>query len=54
MPMSEPRVKFVEFVKYCHKCVNKDKPESEDPCHDCLNHPVNLGSHKPVNFKPAE
>ena len=54
MPIPAPTEKFVEFDKYCPKCVNKDKPETEDPCNDCLNNPVNLGSHKPVNFKEKE
>ena len=26
----------------------------EDPCHDCLNEPVNVYSHKPVYYKPEQ
>lgn len=51
MGMSQPQNKFVEFDEYCNKCVNKDKAESEDPCFECLENPVNIGSHKPVKFE---
>lgn len=46
--------KEVYFHIYCEKCAYKDVPESDDPCHECLNYPVNQNSHKPINFKEAE
>lgn len=43
--------KEVYFDKYCEKCKYKDLKEAKDPCHECLSNPVNLYSHKPINFK---
>lgn len=42
--------KEVYFDQYCKTCVSKDVKEHEDPCHDCLNHPSNTDSHKPVRY----
>ena len=41
----------VYFDEYCETCKYKDLKESEDPCFGCLENPVNLYSHKPVNYK---
>lgn len=46
--------KFVEFDQYCKRCKHEQLPESEDPCFECLANPVNVYSHKPVNFEAAE
>lgn len=43
--------KEVYFDKYCASCVHSDTLESEDPCFECLDEPVNVESHKPVNWK---
>lgn len=43
--------KIVEFVEYCPKCEYINVEATEDPCNECLNHPVNEDSHKPINFK---
>ena len=43
--------KFVEFHVYCPLCEHKDKDDTEYPCYTCLMAPVNLNSHKPVQFK---
>ena len=43
--------KEVYFDKYCEACEYKDAPETEDPCAGCLDNPINLYSHKPVNYK---
>lgn len=45
--------KIVNF-EYCNTCEYKDTPEDENPCHECLNEPVNLYSEKPVNYKEKE
>lgn len=42
--------KEVYFGQYCQTCTYKDTKESEDPCHDCLNEPVNQYSNKPVKW----
>lgn len=41
----------VLFGDYCSKCVFKDLSESEDPCWDCLQHPVREFSKTPIRFK---
>lgn len=40
--------KEVYFGDYCKTCKYEKSLESEDPCYDCLNEPVNEDSHKPV------
>lgn len=46
----EYRFKEVYFDNFCALCKYKDNKESEPPCDDCLNEPVNENSHKPVYF----
>ena len=43
--------KIVEFHKYCELCEYKNKSETDDPCFECLDNPVNVYSHRPVKFK---
>lgn len=43
--------KEVYFDEYCHKCKHYEKSESDSPCWECLDEPVNEDSHKPVYFK---
>lgn len=45
------RDKEVYFDQYCKSCKHKDKGEVDDPCNECLDEPVNLGSHKPVKYE---
>lgn len=47
----EEHEKEVYFHLYCPKCKYEGHKESDDPCWDCLNEPMNLDSHKPVYFK---
>ena len=52
-PVVPKRVKattllFVRFDKYCKTCKHEKLEENEPPCDECLEHPVNLHSHKPV------
>ena len=42
---------IVNFAAYCLKCVHWAKYQYEDPCNDCLQHPANTDSRKPVYFK---
>lgn len=46
--------KFVEFEKYCKTCKYSELSESEEPCWDCLENPVNVHSHKPINWEEAD
>lgn len=45
--------KEVYFNEYCKKCKYKNRPESANPCWDCLESPANEDSHKPLYFKEA-
>lgn len=52
--MAELKDKEVLFNEYCCRCINKDIPETDDPCDECLQNPKNEYSHKPVNFKERD
>ncbi len=44
----------VRFDIWCAQCRHKDKPETEEPCRDCLDEGGNEDSEKPVRFEPLE
>lgn len=41
------------YFEYCETCKFKKESEEHDECDYCLENPVNLDSHKPVNYKPV-
>ena len=41
----------VLFDKYCKTCKHEKLDETEDPCNECLENPVNLYSQKPVKWE---
>ena len=41
----------VNFEKYCGICKHLDCPESADPCFECLDHPLNYCTDRPVNWE---
>lgn len=41
---------FVDFEKWCPSCKHADLDETKDPCNDCLAHPDNVDSRKPVRW----
>ena len=43
----------VYYWEYCSKCKHWLKDALKEPCHHCLDNPVNLNSHKPVDFVEA-
>lgn len=43
--------KEVYFDKYCKTCKYKKKKDTEEPCDECLDNPINLNSHRPVNWE---
>lgn len=49
----DERLKIVEF-EWCEKCKHWKKAESEDPCYECLDEPVNTDSRRPVHFEEAK
>lgn len=53
--MNHPETyKEVYFGQYCKTCKHCEKEETDEPCDDCLNEPVNLYSHKPVKWEEKE
>ena len=46
--------KEVYFDQYCKTCKHKEKKDNEEPCDECLDNPINLYSHKPVNYKEKD
>lgn len=50
----EETYKEVYYSQYCKNCKHEKLKEYDDPCHDCLNEPVNVYSHKPVYFEEKE
>lgn len=46
--------KEVFFWEYCKTCKYEKLAGNTDPCCSCLDEPVNLYSHKPVNWEEKE
>lgn len=44
----------VYFHEYCKSCKHKKTKETKDPCNECLSEPINLHSHKPINYEEAK
>lgn len=44
---------FVKFAQYCMTCQYEKLAETDTPCDECLEHPVNYESHRPVCYKEA-
>ena len=47
----ENNYKMVEFDKYCKTCKHSEVKDNEEPCDECLDNPVNVNSHRPVNWE---
>lgn len=46
----QTETKEVYFYMYCNTCEFEKASENEEPCNECLTNPVNIDSHKPVNY----
>jgi hypothetical protein len=46
--------KEVYFDQYCVTCKHEKLKDHEDPCNECLEHPANVDSHKPVRWERGE
>lgn len=44
---------IVNFDKYCPKCKEHEKPETDDTCWDCLQEGATLNG-LPLNYKEAK
>lgn len=42
---------IVEFDKYCSTCLHEKNAETEAPCDECLEHPVNWETNKPFCYE---
>ena len=47
----EESYKEVYFDQYCKNCKYEKMKETDNPCDECLNNPVNLYSHKPIMYE---
>lgn len=54
MKLDKTGMKFVDFEKYCKKCEYNNTAESDVPCWECLEQPVNYNSEKPIRFKERD
>lgn len=52
--MNSEGQKIVNYAEYCTKCKHFDLEVSQEPCNECLSRPVNLYSHKPINWEEAD
>ena len=52
--MEGEQYKEVHFHEYCETCVHSEVKDVDEPCDECLDNPMNLHSHKPVNWKEDE
>lgn len=43
--------KIVRYDMYCKDCKYEKTEETEDPCNDCLNQPVNENTQKPIRWE---
>ena len=50
----DQRDKEVYFDIYCASCKHEKLKDHEDPCNDCLDHPTNTESHKPVRWEKGK
>lgn len=42
---------IVRFDEWCKKCAHYKVKDTEEPCNECLDHPVNVNSTKPQLFE---
>lgn len=52
--INDTEYKEVYFDDYCMSCKHAMVKTIEEPCNECLDNPVRLYSHKPVNFEEKE
>lgn len=50
--MSIASWKFIDYAKWCANCVYADMDEVEDPCNECLVHPMRINDSAPLYFQP--
>lgn len=50
----EYEYKEVDFETHCKMCKYKDLDEKFDPCCECLEQGMNIGTSKPINWKEKD
>ena len=48
--MDSEDLRIVCFALYCGSCAHFEKKGNEEPCDDCLDHPTNEHTDRPVNW----
>lgn len=48
---NDNRYQDVYYHQYCAKCKHYEKELLKEQCEHCMDNPLNLYSHKPVNFE---
>lgn len=54
METNAKEFKEVYFHENCKLCKHKDVKESDEPCRECLDNPINSYSHVPIKFEKRE
>ncbi len=49
--MTENSRIMVRYDLWCDKCQHKTIKENDEPCEECLDHPINENTERPINFK---
>lgn len=52
--MDSQAYKEVYFNEYCPKCKHKKVANTDEPCNECLDYPLNWNTHKPVKYEEKE
>ena len=45
---------LVDFDEFCPTCKHNKLTDTDYPCDECLEHPTNQESHKPVKYEEAK
>ena len=49
--MDHQSYKEVYFHEYCKSCKHEGVADNDEPCSRCLGEPINLNTHKPVDYE---
>lgn len=44
----------VKYDEFCPTCKHEKKPETEAPCTECMDEPLNLYSERPTKWEEKE
>ena len=49
--MNDNDYKEVYFHEFCPSCKHEKVKDTDEPCNECLDNPINLFSHRPVKWE---